>query len=324
MAELFAGQVMRALLLMLLFVGATGASFVLIDWSRRKFNVRRELRKIGGGAEGLTGATASLVGDRRQGAWSKLVVALEAKGIDLSDSEPDALRTSLKAAGFDSPDAPRLYTFLRLLLVFLLPGTALGMLYAFGDQPSVMQLYIVGSVFGALGLLGPAVYVRMRASDRAQEITNGFPNCLDLMLVCVEAGLGLEAALDRVGREIAEAEPLLSKLLISATLHLRAGASREEALHRMAQDSHVDGVRSFATLLIQSDKLGTSIGTALRVFASEMRERRQMRAEEKAHRLPVLISIPLIVCMLPTMVGVLMLPALIRVVRQIIPALSGG
>ena len=112
-------------------------------------------------------------------------------------------------------------------------------------------------------------------------------------------------------------------MLATATLRLRAGATRESALRAMADDAGVDEIRSFATLLIQSDRLGTSIGTTLRIYASEMRERRRMRAEEKAHRLPVLLSIPLVVCMLPTMIGVLMLPAIIRVVRQLIPAMMG-
>jgi tight adherence protein C len=112
--------------------------------------------------------------------------------------------------------------------------------------------------------------------------------------------------------------------LVRTTLHLRAGASREEALRRLANEAHVPEIRSFAALLIQSDKLGTSIGTTLRVYASEMRERRRMRAEEKAHRMPVIISIPLIVCMLPTMLGVLMLPAMINVIRHLMPAMTGG
>jgi tight adherence protein C len=95
-------------------------------------------------------------------------------------------------------------------------------------------------------------------------------------------------------------------------------------LRRMADRIQVDEIRSFSTLLIQSDKLGSSIGTTLRIYASEMREKRRMRAEEKAHRLPVLLSIPLVACMLPVMIGVLMLPAGIRVIRQILPVLAGG
>jgi tight adherence protein C len=92
----------------------------------------------------------------------------------------------------------------------------------------------------------------------------------------------------------------------------------------MSQSSGVDEIRSFATLLVQSDKLGTSIADTLRVYAAEMREKRRLRAEEKAHRLPVIISIPLVVCMLPTMIGVLMMPGVVRVVRQLLPALAGG
>ncbi len=142
------------------------------------------------------------------------------------------------------------------------------------------------------------------------------------MLVCVEAGLGLEAAMDRVGRELAISHPLVSQALGKVVLELRAGMSRADALRRMADDVDVDEIRSFATLLIQSDQLGSSVGQTLRVYAAEMREKRRMRAEEKAHRLPVLLSVPLVACMLPVMIGVLMLPAVVRVVREILPVLS--
>jgi tight adherence protein C len=142
------------------------------------------------------------------------------------------------------------------------------------------------------------------------------------MLVCVEAGLGLDAAFGRVGKEMNHSQPLLAELLGTTVLELRAGRSREDALRRMADRAGVEEIRSFATLLIQSTKLGSSIGSTLRVYAAEMRERRRMRAEEKAYRLPVLISIPLVACMLPVMVGVLMLPAAIKVVRELLPNLT--
>jgi tight adherence protein C len=118
--------------------------------------------------------------------------------------------------------------------------------------------------------------------------------------------------------------PLVAEMLSIVTLELRAGSTREEALRNMATRTQVTEIRSFATLLIQSDKLGSSIGETLRVYASEMREKRRMRAEEKAHRLPVLLSVPLVACMLPVMIGVLMLPAIIRLVREMLPAMSGG
>ena len=196
--------------------------------------------------------------------------------------------------------------------------------FAGGEELSFIRLYLFGSALALAGLYLPNLYVTAKADRRQEAIRNGFPDCLDLMLVCVEAGLGLEAAMDRVGREMVKSHPLVAGLLSTATLQLRAGARREEALRKMGESSGVDEIRSFATLLIQSDKLGTSIADTLRVYAAEMREKRRLRAEEKAHRLPVLISIPLVVCMLPTMIGVLMMPGVVRVVRQLLPALAGG
>ena len=191
------------------------------------------------------------------------------------------------------------------------------------DQLSFMRLYFYGSIASLLGLFVPSMILSSKTDRRKQAILNGFPDSLDLMLVCVEAGLGLEAALDRVGREVTVSAPLVAQLLTTATLQLRAGASREAALRRMADTAGVDEIRSFSTLLIQSDKLGSSIGAALRIYATEMRDKRRMRAEEKAHRIPVLISIPLVACLLPVMIGVLMLPVSVQVVRHMLPAMNG-
>jgi tight adherence protein C len=154
-------------------------------------------------------------------------------------------------------------------------------------------------------------------------MVNGFPDALDLLLICVESGLSLDASFDRVGREMAVSHPLLASSFANLVLELRAGRSREEALKQMATRSGIEEIRSFTTLLIQSSQLGTSVAQALRIYSSEMREKRRMRAEEKAHKIPVLISIPLVGCMLPVMIGVLMLPAAIRVVRTLLPAMSG-
>jgi tight adherence protein C len=170
-----------------------------------------------------------------------------------------------------------------------------------------MYLAIVGTA--AAGLYLPNVIVSGRADRRRTEILNGFPDALDLMLVCVEAGLGIDACFARVGQELAGLHPRLANLFATVSLELRAGRSRAEALKNMAKKSGVPEIQSFATLLIQSDKLGASIGTALKIYAGEMREARRMRAEEKAHRLPVLLSIPMVLFLLPTMVGVLGLPA---------------
>jgi len=182
----------------------------------------------------------------------------------------------------------------------------------------------MGVGLALFGLYAPNLFISAKADRRREAVVNGFPDSLDLMLVCVEAGLGMEAAFDRVGREMLKSHPLVAQLLSLVTLELRAGATREEALRNMANRAQVTEIRSFSTLLIQSDKLGSSVSETLRVYAAEMREKRRMRAEEKAHRLPVLLSVPLVACMLPVMIGVLMLPAIIRVVRELLPAMTGG
>ena len=258
------------------------------------------------------------------GAWIKLVNAVERAGVSLVDTKDHVLRTKLIAAGYNAPHAPRVYTLIRLMLVIGLPLALFAWISLSGSSPSIIRLYFTLIIAAAAGLYVPALFISAKAGRRQETMINSFPDALDLMLVCVEAGLGIEAAFARVGQEMTASHPLLAEQLGLVVLELRAGRSREDALRRMADRSGADEIRAFATLLIQSTKLGSSIAQTLRVYATEMRERRRMRAEEKAHRLPVLLSIPLVACMLPVMIGVLMLPAAIRVVRTIVPALHGG
>lgn len=312
----------RISVLLALFALVALGIWSLVSLAARRMAVRGELRQINSTGSSLP--VSETLTARNDSAWIRLVDRIEKAGLDLSDTKADDLSDRLRAAGYTSPAAPRLYTLLRLVLVIALPTLLVLLSLWSGRELSYLRLYIFGSIFAALGLFTPALFIRAKADRRREQIVNGFPDCLDLMLVCVEAGLGLEAALDRVAKEMIVSHPLVSSMLATATLRLRAGASREEALRRLADEAGVDEIRSFSTLLIQSDKLGTSISTTLRVYAAEMRERRRMRAEEKAHRLPVLISIPLVVFMLPVMIGTLMLPAAIRVVKQLLPALNGG
>ncbi|MDP3676135.1 MAG: type II secretion system F family protein [Novosphingobium sp.] len=316
-------SIARLTVLILVFGLVVIAAFVAMTLVSRRAAVRSELRQLTGDSLLHPGVGESLRSSNDT-AWARLADAIEKAGLNLADTKSDKLRTKLIAAGFTSPSAPRVYTLVRLVLVFALPLGYVLLAYSGEEAPSFVKVYLIGSVVALLGLYFPNLYVTAKADRRREEIVNGFPDCLDLILVCVEAGLGIESAMDRVGREMVHSHPLVAELLSVTTLQLRAGASREDAFRRLADSAGVDEIRSFTTLLIQSDKLGTSISTTLRVYASEMRERRRMRAEEKAHRLPVIISIPLVVCMLPTMIGVLMLPAAVRMSREIIPLLAGG
>ena len=312
----------RFLFLGVLFLIVAGIAAIAQMSFLRRTQVRRELRSISGTLSLAAGPQS--LRQQRDDAWSRLADRIEKTGLSLSDTNSGELREKMIAAGFDSPAAPRIFTLARLLLVIALPAAFVGLTLLRGGDLSFFKLYLFGSIFALAGLYVPVLFVRARADRRRQDIIHGFPDSLDLLLVCVEAGLSLEAALDRVGREMAVSHPLVAKMLTTATLQLRAGASREVALKRMAETVKVDEINSFATLLIQSDKFGSSIAETLRVYSDEMREKRRMKAEEKAHRIPVLISIPLVACMLPVMIGVLMLPAVIRVVRQVLPMMNGG
>ncbi len=257
--------------------------------------------------------SASLRSQNTESAWLKLVNGIEKAGLSLVDTRDDSLRQEARRSRVHGPlrasclhassgcahlraPAPRLRTDVA--------GRA--------QCPAFSRLYLIVVVAALAGLYLPSVFIAAKADRRQRDIINGFPDALDLMLVCVEAGLGMDAAFARVGMEMADSHPRLAEQFGAVVLELRAGRSHEDALRRMADRAGVEEIRAFATLLIQSSKLGSSIAQTLRVYAAEMREQRRMRAEEKAHRLPVLLSVPLVGCMLPVMIGVLMLPAVIQ------------
>jgi tight adherence protein C len=308
--------------LFLFAVVAVAAYFIAQAIGARQFTRRRLVEAAAPGARSQ--ALGSLRAERIESAWLKLVNGIESRGLSLVDTKDAALRQKLIAAGYPAPYAPRLYTLIRLIMVIGLPVLVLALFWLTGSSPSLFKLYVSLVIAAAMGLYVPSLFIRAKADRRQRELINAFPDALDLMLVCVEAGLGLEAAFARVGMEMTTSHPLLAEQFGAVVLELRAGRSHEDALRRMADRAGADDIRAFATLLIQSTKLGSSIAQTLRVYAAEMREKRRLRAEEKAHRLPVLISIPLVACMLPTMIGVLMLPAAIRVVRAVVPALHHG
>lgn len=315
---------LRLALMAGMFVLVVAASYFAISAVVTRQLSRRRLAEDGGiySHEPIVGT--SLRSQEAESAWLRLVNGIEKAGLSLVDTRDDSLRKKLVAAGFTAPYAPRAYTLIRLVGVFVLPALVLLILWSRGSTPGPMGLYLTVAATALLGLYLPSVFIAARADRRQREIINGFPDALDLLLVCVEAGLGLDAAFARVGMEMTRSHPRLAEQFGAVVLELRAGRSHEDALRRMADRAGADEIRAFATLLIQSSKLGSSIAQTLRIYASEMRERRRLRAEEKAHRLPVLLSMPLVGCMLPVMIGVLMLPAMIRVIRGILPHLSGG
>ena len=326
MTNLFTPEALiRTAMLLLIFLAVVGGAYLLLVMFNQRRVVQARLPEARGAPSNLLGGdgSAQLRPRDTHGAWIGLIQAVERSGIPLVDPKDPALRSRLVAAGYEGPNAARTYSVLRLGMVVGLPLLLFALMWVLGMRPSVFRLYLAGAGAALAGLYLPSIFIRHRTSERRQEILNGFPDSLDLLLVCVEAGLGLESAFSRVGEEMTQSHPLLAQQFGAAVLELRAGRSHEDALRRMAERSGSEDIRGFATLLVQSTKLGSSIAQTLRIYSSEMRERRRLRAEEKAHRLPVLLSVPLVCFMLPSMIGVLLLPAVLRVIRTLLPALQG-
>jgi tight adherence protein C len=265
---------------------------------------------------------ASLRNSAAPSIWERLVKVVESRGVSLTDAKSDALKARLIQAGYYQPYAPRLFMLTRVILTLVLPSVTAAVKLSAAVPPTPGRLYIYIALSAVAGLYAPGWFVGQRIKRRANEILNGFPDTLDLMLVCVEAGLGIDTCFQRVGGEVRRSHRLLSEQFEIVSLELRAGRSRADALRGLIVRTNVPEIASFVTLIIQSDRLGSSIGQALKSYAMEMREGRKMRAEEKAHRLPVMISIPLVAFMLPTMISVLLLPGIILVNRDLLPSLA--
>jgi len=234
------------------------------------------------------------------------------------EKEQSSVRMSLIRAGFYDPKAVRYYFGARVfgaLLLALAAIIGLPIINANWNLVPIQILPVIAGLAGAIGYIAPAVYLSRRTHSRQLSIREGFPDALDMMLVCVEAGLGLAAAIERVGTELAKANSVLAENMKLVGMETRAGKTRQEALRNLAARTGVEDIRSFVTMLIQSEQLGTSMAETLRVYAYEMRSRRMLRAEEMANKLPVKIVLPLAGCILPCLWIVIFTPLVIKIVR---------
>ena len=247
----------------------------------------------------------------------RLVAQLE-KFAARGDKEKSSVRLSLVRAGFYNPKAVTYYFGARVLAALVLAVAVLIVLPLVNATTNVIPLAympVFAILAGAIGYLVPAIYLSRRTRMRQILVQEGFPDALDMMLVCVEAGLGLAAAMDRVGNELSKANGVLAENFKMVGIETRAGKPRHETLRNLAMRTGVDDVSSFVTMLIQSEQLGTSLAETLRVYAYEMRNRRMLRAEEKANKLPVKIVLPLAFCILPCLWIVIFTPLVIKIVR---------
>ncbi|MEE9139683.1 MAG: type II secretion system F family protein [Alphaproteobacteria bacterium] len=252
----------------------------------------------------------------------KIAKPFEKHFLPSSEDLRHRIRRRMVQAGYLRPVAVRVYFTSRLILGLGLPFVYTVLAPLFTKNLTVEEVLLFALLFAMLGLFLPWLWIAQRIRLRQRAVREAFPDALDMMLVCVEAGLGLDAALNRVGNEIGRAYPVLAEQLRLVGLELRAGKSREDALRNFADRVGTQEVQSLVALLIQSEALGTSIAQALRVHADDMRNKRILLAEEKAHKLPVKLSVPLVLFVLPALIIVVLSPAIIRMSRELVPILS--
>ncbi len=230
-------------------------------------------------------------------------------------NEVSRIERDLWHAGFRAKNAAIFYSGIKIFLAVLLPSVVLvSQAYAYRVKVAVLIVPILIVSF-FIGFYLPDLYVRFRVARRKRKLVEGFPDALDLMVVCVEAGMGLDAALNRVTEEMKMTNKPLYEEFRQLILELRAGKSRRDALRSLALRTGLEDVNSLVTLLIQTDRFGTSIAQALRVHSDGMRTKRHQRAEEMAAKLPVKLLFPLIIFIFPSLFVAILGPTLIQVFR---------
>jgi tight adherence protein C len=251
--------------------------------------------------------------ERRRKQLERLEQILQRLGERVKGKRRDtaSVRASLTQAGFLHPNALTLYWGTRAGLALSAGAAALFMLPLLGEDPLMTMVGVVWAA--AMGWIAPAFLVGRRVKARKKEIVRALPDALDMLVVCVEAGLGLNQALVRVAEELAQVSPVLSEQMVLVNLEIRAGTVREEALRLFAERTGVSDVSSLVTMLIQTDRFGTSIAHALRVQASALRTKRRQRAEEAAAKTAIKLVFPLVLFIFPALYVVILGPAMIQI-----------
>jgi tight adherence protein C len=235
---------------------------------------------------------------------------------DLADVSHTRLK--LVQAGYLRPSAIGIFYIARSVLAISLPAAVLLLVPIFAPSLGSTKVLLFAAIGGIVGLYLPNFWIGRRTSSLQSQYRLGFPDALDLLVVCVEAGLGIDAAISRIGQELSGAHPRLGEHFAFMTIELRAGSSRRDALRNLADRLGIDEVRSLVMLLIHSEELGTSIADALRVYSIDMRSRRMLAAEIKANGLSVKLSIPLALFVFPVIMTVILLPVVIRIMRTLV------
>jgi len=244
---------------------------------------------------------------------SKNMIALFGQHLTLPDEkEISRIRFQLAQAGFYSAKSIPVFYAVRVFCLLVPQFILLVSWGVWGSSIDPQKVTFGSCILIIAGLFGPGLYLRSKINKRRQSAREGFPDMIDLLISCIEAGLGLDAALMTVAKELGGRFPVLKVNLDLLNLELMAGRSRHEAFKHFGKRLGLDEAKALTVMLKQSEEMGSSLGFALRTFSEEMRTKRMLLAEEKALALSAKLTIPLIVFIFPTIMVMLLLPAAVR------------
>jgi tight adherence protein C len=286
---------------------ALGGATAAVAWylTDPQFAQRRLQQMAPNTGQGLS--PVSVVGDDR----SELATKVR-RFVPKSPKDMNRIERMLAGAGYFGAWPATLYASFQLITPIVFGGAVI---YYFGWATSTL---VFAGLAAALGYYLPDVWLGRVIERRRKQISDGLPDAIDLLIVCIESGSGIDQALSRVGEELAIAYPALSAELELISAETRAGKPRLDAFRNFADRTKVEDVRSLVNMLIQTDKFGTSIGQALRTHADVSRTKRRQRAEEKAAKLGVKMLFPLVFCIFPAFYLVVIGPSMLRIFRQFV------
>lgn len=243
--------------------------------------------------------------------WTRLTPVGE-RLLPVLGSERPRIESKLYLAGLRQPNAAAVFFMTKLLLLLILPVVAWAIARTIpGISP--VQLWSLVAVALAIALLGPNWWLDRRVSRRQARLRNGFPDSLDLLVICVEAGLGLTAAIERVTGEIRPLHPELAAEFAAANAEMRSGVDRATALQSLNDRTGLPEIRGLVSLLVQTMQLGTGVADSLRIYSAEFRDQRMQHAEERAAKIGTKMIFPLVLCELPAFFLVAVGPAVLRI-----------
>jgi tight adherence protein C len=298
------------LLFLLIFLASATLAFAGIAYVRVRGSVNRRAARIVD-ERNRQGNTKRSLRYSSVKAVTQLIEYTSKHYVSGDNKNMRVLRQRMVQAGIYDPRAVAIFFVVRIGLAAVLAiavFTFVPILHP-TSRTGGWLMVLVGAI---AGYIGPSIYIDKRISTRKDEHRRGFPDFMDLLVVCADSGLSMEAALERVGRELGESYPSLCANIHMTNLEVRAGRNLKEALERFGHRLALEEARAFATLINQSIDLGSSITDALRVYSDDMRHKRLSRAEEKAYALPAKLSLPMMVCIFPVLFVVILLPVYVK------------